>query len=211
MKKIYTAKQLIERLEKLTNTHTVYASGAFGASIADFPKQLERYRKNTLATCGEAAAKKVVSAAEFSPCFAFDCVGMVEAISAWEFAWDKNSVYGGSKYKANDVNEWGAGKYGIITHCEDVSTDFSKIVPGELLWIDGHVGIYIGDGIAVECTTAWTDEVQKTVVTNVRTGVAGEHCRKWTKHGKMPWIDYSVQPEKKSISCPCCGAKFVLE
>ena len=212
MKKVYTVKQLIERLEKLVNTHTVYATGAFGASIADFPDQLKRYRDNTLKACGATEAQKVVNAAKTSPCFAFDCIGMVEAISAWEFAWDKNSVYGGTKYKANGVDEWGASKYGMITHCEDVSTDFSKIVPGELLSLDGHVGIYIGNGMAVECTTAWNGNVQKVECWNVKKTGRG---RKWDRHGKMPWIDYSEQPgptpEKKSITCPCCGAKFVQE
>ena len=31
---------------------------------------------------------------------------------------------------------------------------------GEMVWMDGHVGIYIGDGLAVECTPSWANKVQ---------------------------------------------------
>lgn len=211
MKKVYTVAQLIERLERLVNTHTVYATGAFGASIADFPDQCTRYSKNMFnavynediaagktkayaTSDAEVWKNKVITAAKTSPCFAFDCIGMVEAISAWEFSFDKKSVYGGSQYCSNGVDEWGTGSYGIITHCEGVSTDFSNIVPGELLWLNGHVGIYIGDGMEVECTTGWDDCVQKVECWNVKKTGKG---RKWDKHGKMPWIDYTAVPVTK--------------
>lgn len=194
---------------KILASHTVYGSGAFGASVGNFPTQKKRYYDNTLNRCGQTAANKLLKEAESAPCFSFDCVGLLKAI-LWNFSFKADKVYGGAAYKSNGVPDAGAGATGLISYCTDVSTDFSKIVPGEMLWIDGHAGIYIGDGMAVECTTAWTGNVLKSVVTNIKAAKAGEHGRKWTKHGKLPWIEYGEQP-KPEIVCPCCGTRFIKE
>ena len=200
--------EFILKANKALNAHTVYGSGAFGASIGNFADQRERYRKNTLNKCGEYYANKLVSEAAKKPCFAFDCCGLVKGL-IWGWNENANSVYGGAVYESNGLPDLGAGgsTNDLISYCNNVSTDFSTIIPGEMLWIDGHVGIYIGDGYAIECTTAWKDGVQKTVVTNIRPTKSGEYGRKWTKHGRLPWVEYT---EKPTIICPCCGAKFVL-
>lgn len=215
--------EFIKQAKKALESHTVYGTGGFGASIGDYPAQADRYYKNMYnavykedIAAGKTAeyakkdaetwGQKVLTAAKNPPCWCFDCVGLVKGI-IW--GWDavRKNVYGGAEYKSNGCPDAGAGSGGLISYCKDVSTDFSKIVPGEMLWIDGHVGIYIGDGIAIECTTAWTDNVQKTVVTNIRAAKSGEHGRKWTKHGKLPWVEYETKPAE--IVCPCCGARFV--
>ena len=190
------------------DSHTVYGSGAFGASIGDFPKQLTRYYANTLARCGQKEADKLKAEAQKKPCWAFDCCGLVKAI-LWGWNAVQNDIYGGATYKSNGVPDKGAGTSGLISFCTDVTDNFNKILPGELLWIDGHVGIYAGDGYAIECTTAWSGDVQKTVVTNIKSATGGMHGRKWTKHGKLPWVEYNEA--KLSIVCPCCGARFVQE
>ena len=197
--------KFIEQLNKALNSHTVYASGAFGASIRNYPSQLTRYYKNTLEKCGQSYADKVTAAGKNPPAWCFDCCGLVKAI-LWSWNAVPDSVYGGAVYESNGVPDAGAGINGLISFCTDVSTDFKNVVPGELLWLDGHVGAYIGDGYAIECTTAWTDNVQKTVVTNIKKAGTGEHGRKWTKHGKLPWVEYDQILE---IVCPCCGARFV--
>ena len=56
----------------------------------------------------------------------------------------------------------------------------------------GHVGIYIGDGLCVECTPSWENKVQ---ITACNRSVKGYKRRNWTKHGKLPYIDY-VKEEK---------------
>ena len=201
MSKMKVSK-FLEQLNKALNSNTVYASGGFGASIGNFPSQLKRYYENTLDKCGKSYADKVKDAAKSPPAWCFDCCGLPKGIL---FGWDASPdlVYGAAVYESNGVPDFGTN---VINDCIGVSTDFSNVVPGELLWIDGHVGIYIGDGYAIECTTAWTDRVQKTVVTNIKKAASGEHGRKWTKHGKLPWVEYDQILE---IVCPCCGARFI--
>lgn len=53
----------------------------------------------------------------------------------------------------------------MITVCKNVSTDFSRIEVGEAVWMEGHIGVYIGDGLAVECTPCWDNKVQITACT----------------------------------------------
>ena len=193
-----TQIEFIRMLNKALETNTTYATGGFGASIGNFPSQLSRYIKNT-----PELEKTIKARAAKPPCFAFDCVGLVKGI-LWGWVADEKSVYGGASYKSNDVPD--CSTEGIIKLCSNVSTDFSAIQLGELLWMSGHVGVYVGDGYAIECTSAWDAKVQKTAVTNIQVAKTGEHGRKWTKHGKLPWVEYNAP----SIVCPCCGAKFVL-
>ena len=54
--------------------------------------------------------------------------------------------------------------------------------------------MYIGDGLAIECTSRWDNGVQKTAVWNIAKR-AGLNGRYWTKHGKLPWIQYSGQAD----------------
>lgn len=193
-----TQAQFLAQANKALASHTVYGTGAFGASIGNFKSQLDRYYDNTKARCGTKYADKLAEEAKTKPCFAFDCVGLPKGI-LWNWNAVASSIYGGADYESNGVPDAGAGTGGLISYCKDVSTDFSTIIPGELLWIDGHVGIYIGNGEAIECTTAWKDGVQKTVVTNVRQVKSGEYGRKWTKHGKLPWVQYNITPVTYSV------------
>ena len=53
-----------------------------------------------------------------------------------------------------------------------------------------HAGIYIGNGLAVECTPSWEDGVQVTAVENIE-AKQGYHSRYWTSHGKFKFINYA--------------------
>ncbi|WP_297293771.1 hypothetical protein [uncultured Oscillibacter sp.] len=79
----------------------------------------------------------------------------------------------------------------MIARCTGVSTTgWTSMVPGEAVRMSGHIGIYIGDGLAVECTPKWENKVQITAVGNIG-AKAGYNTRTWTKHGRIPWVDYS--------------------
>ena len=83
------------------------------------------------------------------------------------------------------------GENTMIQRCQNVSTNFSALVPGEMLWLDGHAGVYIGGGLAIECTTAFGSwGVIKSAVGNIGP-VSGYPTRYWTKHGKLPYVDYT--------------------
>ena len=76
--------------------------------------------------------------------FLFDCVGLLKAI-LWGWNGDMSRTYGGAGYACNGVPDYDAKK--MIDCCREVSTDFSTIIPGEAVWMDGHIGGYVGGGI----------------------------------------------------------------
>lgn len=120
--------------------------------------------------------------------WAFDCVGFIKAL-LWGWNGSKTKSYGGADYCSNSVPDISADQ--MIQKCYHVSTDFSNILPGEVVWKQGHIGLYVGSGIVIECTSSWNGGVQCSTFT----GVPGYKARKWTKHGMLPWIDYTVQEE----------------
>ena len=93
------------------------------------------------------------------------------------------------RYAINGVPDIGADT--MITKCTGVSTTgWDDMVIGEAVWMSGHIGIYIGDGLAVECSPKWENKVQITAVGNIGSK-AGYNTRRWTKHGKLPYVDYT--------------------
>jgi hypothetical protein len=118
--------------------------------------------------------------------FGFDCVCLIKGL-LWGWSGDASKIYGGAGYAINNVPDIGTEQ--MIAVCKDVSTNFSKIEVGELLWMNGHVGIYIGNGLSVECTPAWNGCVQVSAVHNIGKK-SGYNGRKWTKHGKLPYVSY---------------------
>lgn len=55
----------------------------------------------------------------------------------------------------------------------------------------GHIGIYIGGGLAAECTPKWRNCVQITAVANIG-AKTGYNSRRWTKYGKLPYVTYEA-------------------
>lgn len=127
----------------------------------------------------------------------FDCVILIKAI-LWGWCENKKHSHGGAIYNSNGVKDDNAD--GIIKRCSNVSSDFSKIEVGELLWMNGHVGVYIGNNDVIECTAAWERKVLYSKIDSkgrrTRNGVQVGY---WLKHGKLPYIDYSCEVVSKSI------------
>lgn len=121
----------------------------------------------------------------------FDCVILIKAI-LWGWNGNKNHPHGGAIYGSNGVYDDNCE--GIIARCKNVSTDFTNIEPGELLYMPGHVGIYIGNGNVIECTAAWGRKVlYSKVSSNGMRSKNGSVVGYWKKHGKLPYIDYSKE------------------
>lgn len=185
MGKVMTAAKLVEKAIDVAKNHkTLYVMGCFGAPMTAYNKQ--RYTNNN--KYNRRPERTAMINAASADTFGFDCVCLIKGL-LWGWSADKNAIYGGAKYKSNGVPDYGADT--MINVCSGVSTNFSDIVPGEAVWKSGHIGIYIGNGLAVECTPAWANKVQITAVANIGPK-SGYNARTWTKHGKLPYIDYSV-------------------
>ena len=174
-----------------TNYKTLYVMGCFGAPMTKANK--ERWIKNYAYNQQDERKKMIESAS--ADTFGFDCVCLVKGI-LWGWCGNKNAVYGGAKYCSNNVPDLGTEE--MIKACTSVSTNFSQIEVGELLWMTGHCGVYIGDGLAVECTPKWENKVQITAVLNIGKK-SGYNGRTWTKHGKLPYISY-VADKKTDVT-----------
>lgn len=196
-------------IEIATNYKTLYVLGCFGAPLND--KNKERYTNNQLFNGkpydsvsvaydgtrtitkkrtpeGEARRKMILNASNDT--FGFDCVCLIKGI-LWGWCGDTTKNYGGARYAVNGVPDVGADTM-MNRYCINVSSDFSKIEAGEAVWISGHIGIYIGNGQVVECTPKWDNKVQITNLGNV--GKKTGNYRMWSKHGKLPWVEYLDNP-----------------
>ena len=180
---IKTASELVAKCKEVAqNYKTLYVMGCFGAPMTESNK--ERYSRNH--SYNRQTVRTVMIKSATADTFGFDCCGLIKGV-LWGWNGNKSKTYGGASYATNGVPDISADQ--LITKCKDVSTDFSKITVGELLWMSGHVGIYIGNGQAVECTPSWKNGVQITNVQNIKAGTG----RKWTKHGKLPYVTYETE------------------
>lgn len=111
----------------------------------------------------------------------FDCCRSIKA-ELWGFDFDKLKNHGGAivgrGYPDYTTEE-------MIATCTDVSTDMraEAIVPGELLWFKGHVGVYMGGGNVFECAPS----TKGCAITTLS-------YQPWKKHGKLPVIRYDEEP-----------------
>lgn len=181
-----TGHELAEKVTEIAKEYkTCYIWGGLGRPITakSIQQAINQYSEN------ETYAVRARNLIGQKNAFYFDCVGLVKSV-LW--GWDGNSgkSLGGAVYASNGVPDVSADM--MITKCNDVSTKFSDVQIGELLWCKGHVGIYIGSGLAVECTPKWDGDVQITAVGNIGKK-SGYNTRTWTKHGKLPYVTYTKE------------------
>lgn len=180
---IKTGKELAQKAKELAeNYKSVYAMGCFGWPMnkANQNRAIEAYAYNRRPD----RMRKIRESG--GDTFAFDCVCMIKAL-LWGWCGDQEQSYGGAAYASNGVPDKNADQ--MIALCNGVSRDFSNIRIGEVVWMSGHIGIYIGNGLAVECTPKWSDGVQITAVHNIGR-VDGYNGRTWISHGRLPYISY---------------------
>lgn len=185
---IKTGKELAAAcVDVAKNYKSLYVLGCFGWPMNDHNKQRA---KNEYDYNRRRAAKIDAASADT---FGFDCVNLIKAL-LWGWNGDTKAAYGGAKYCSNGVPDINDDM--MIKACNDVTADFSKIAVGEVVWMQGHIGVYVGNGLAVECTPIWKDGVQITAVHNIGTK-SGYNGRVWTKHGKLPYVTYEAEkPEE---------------
>lgn len=185
-----TARELTDRCVDIArNYKTLYVMGCFGAPMTTANKK--RYTQNH--EYNRAAARtKMINAAP-ADTFGFDCVNLIKGV-LWGWDGDPSANYGGARYGANGVPDVSAD--GMIRLCKGVTDDFREIVPGAAVWLPGHIGLYIGDGLAVECTPKWKNCVQITAVGNLGRK-AGYNTRTWKKWGVLPYVS---DKEEESVT-----------
>lgn len=173
--------EFVEKVKDVAeNYKTLYIMGCFGAPMTAANKK--RYCKNHSYNKKPTRVALIQDAS--ADTFGFDCVNLIKGI-LWGWKGLTNKTYGGAAYAVNGVPDIGADR--MITKCSELSTDFSNIEIGEAVWVKGHIGVYVGDGLAIECTPKWKNGVQFTAC---NCDVDGYNRRNWTKHGKLPYIEY---------------------
>lgn len=183
---IMTANDFIARAKQAASSKTLYVMGGFGAPLNATNKQkyIDLYPYNRK----PAVKQSILNATNDT--FGFDCVNLLKGI-LWGWCGDPAQIYGGAVYASNGVPD--TNEKGLFQMCKDQTVSFKNIQPGEMLYMTGHAGIYIGDGLAIESTPAWQNKVQISAVTNI--GLKAQYPgRQWEAHGKLPWINYSNQP-----------------
>lgn len=193
-----TASTFLSKLRNVLNYKTLYVHGCFGAPMN--AKYKERYKNNT--SYNRQPERQAMIQAASDDTFGFDCIGLIKAIAGnWSGSLTEN--YGGTKVnqEANGISygsmhmpDYSAdGLFNAKTkYLIDISKDFSKIKPGAVLHMDGHVGVYLGDGQVIECSPKWKNCVQLTNLGNIG-NLAGNY-RVWSEYGYLPFVDYSEQP-----------------
>lgn len=166
-----TASEFCKIAEEFaTNVKTLYAKGCYGQKCTKSIIESKSKQKGL---------EEWYSKNDFTPYYGsgarlFDCVLFVKGI-----LWGARPDGAQAKYKANNVPDIGCeGMYNLCTDkCKP--TDAKR---GYLLYMKGHVGIYLGDNRVAECCPS-------------KKGVAITplNYQKWTGSGKLPWVDYSTE------------------
>lgn len=189
-----TSKQFVSTAIDIANNYkTLYVAGCFGAPMNSANKT--RYTKNNLYNMSSERSKMINSAT--SDTFGFDCVCLIKGI-LWGWNGNLEKTYGGAVYCANDVPDYNANQ--IFNQCTYISDNFENIIPGAVVWMQDHIGIYIGDNLVVECTPKWYNCVQITGLGNVSAKKTVAHSRVWSKWGVLPYIIYEIDEDENVLT-----------
>lgn len=181
--KAMTNKDLVTKLVDIAkNYKTLYVWGCYGSPMTDSNK-VRLFNKHTPNRREDRATRIMAASADT---FGFDCSCLIKGV-LWGWNGNKDAIDGGAEYDSNGVPDIRADE--IIEECLNVTSDFSNIEAGEVVWFGGHIGVYIGDGLAVESTSKFENKVQITAVGNLGEK-AGYNSTTWTHHGKLPYVTY---------------------
>lgn len=174
--------EFLKKLKMAVNVNTMYVLGGFGLVLNANGKERAinsyEYNKNRA---------EMIKAANNNT-FGFDCSGLIKGI-LWGFNAETSLPYGGAIYRSNNVPDINADSMVKLLINRDYDMSQGAIAPGEMLYMTGHCGIYIGNGEVIECTPKWANCVQIRQLTD----------RKWLCHGKLPWVDYNENPTLDSV------------
>lgn len=112
-----------------------------------------------------------------------DCVGLIKG-----YLWSENNTAAPKYNAAQDVS---ANKMRSLCK-ESGKMNTLPEIAGVLVFMDGHVGIYEGNGNVIECTVNYGGGVVRTKLSQ----------RKWTSWGKCPYITYEAEKKPTTTEKP---------
>lgn len=174
-----TNKGLVEYAKKALalGNDSIYVYGTFGQELSEnlINQKAKQYLYNVPR---KSIYKKALNSSGKE--YAFDCVGLIKA-----YLW---GGHGSVKYKASQDKS----ANGMLS----ASKKKGKIktmpeTPGLLVHMNGHIGIYIGNGYVIECTPSKTYAKQNHKGGGVcKTKLS---ARKWTSWCECPYITYEKE------------------
>lgn len=141
--------------------------------------------------------------------WSWDCWNLNPKTIVW--GWNENIPVGG--YQAKNL-ETGLGDWNgwtILNCCNEISKDFSNVLPGEFLLTGdkSHAGAFVGEFVrngktynTIECTVAFGGGV----VPSYTASNGGRYSHKggnrnnsWAWHGRLPWLDYQAEYQPLAV------------
>lgn len=163
---------LVKHVEECYKMPTIYMWGGIMRTVTQYYiNQLSSMYPNQYTTSRKKTLQSVIAKS-----YGCDCVGLIK--SYW---------WGGIGSPNYDVKtDIAAG--GFYERAQVIG-DINSIpeIPGLVVYMDGHVGVYVGNGKVIECTWGvYGDGV-------VKTNLKGRGWKYWLK---APYIDYVDEPEE---------------
>lgn len=175
-----TSKQLADFVEnKAVNVSSAYMWGEYGRTITEqtiaqkakqYPARYSKTRQKYLST---------LTNGYWIGC---DCVGLIK----W-FLWTDCGQHDIKYDKNTDLNVTGFKR-------KCTGLDSIKDIPeqrGLLVFMSGHVGVYLGEGAVGECTLSSRGD--GIVISDIETA-------SWVEFGRLSLLDYGKQQESEPIS-----------
>lgn len=187
-----TNKEFVQQVQNILAQKTIYAKGAIGTYVTE--STINSLRKSYPVWYYASKIKSRYAPLYGKGYYAFDCSGMIKQ-AIWGFEPQQKDYRCTKGYEINGISDFQVDTVSSIKKVAVISEDWKNIEVGEILFTPGHVGVYIGEGLAIECTTAWTCNVQKTAVQNIGKK-NGYNSRSWKYHGKLYCIDYEKEKEQ---------------
>ena len=135
--------------------------------------------------------------------FSWDCWNFYPKTLVW--GWDDTIPVGQYQPKNLDTGLGDWNGWTILQCCQEISTDFHRIIPAEFLLTKdkGHAGCYVGEFVkngktynVIECTVSFGGGVVPSWVDSDgtrRSCKGGSVSSAWHWHGKLPWLNYNAQ------------------
>lgn len=145
-----TSNDICNKARSIASEKTLYVKGGHGNYLN---------QKNKLRFCSNDA-------------FNIKRTNLISAASEDTRAWDEFGFLSAiSGYNCRTIGE-------VAALCDDISKDFSTILPGEVVFLKDRFGIFVGDGKVIAADAI---------------GIGETILDGWVSHGKIPEVQY-VEP-----------------